>query len=375
MPEVSLLRCGTYDIEEVFWRVKDSIDLLGGIGKFVKRGQKVLIKPNILAPYKVERAATTHPAVVEAVIRIVKEAGGRAVVGESPGIGQAEYAARVTGILAPCKKHAVPFVDLKTQVEVENPRGERFKKLYMAKEVLDADVLINLPKFKTHGLTAITGAVKNLFGCVPGITKSQYHYKVQHRREFGLLMLDIYRFLKAKTRLCIMDGIVAMDGDGPSAGKPYQLNLIGASADQEAIDRVFCRVAGIDPKIVPTLTPGNEIKVVGDKIEDVRVSDFKSYDIFPEDVFHLPIPPVLLKKLLQERPVILKEKCTNCGTCIKVCASSAIKEGKDAVQIDYDKCIRCFCCAEFCPEKAIYIKRNRLVELMRGILRRLRLKA
>ena len=166
-----------------------------------------------------------------------------------------------------------------------------------------------------------------------------------------------------------------MQGEGPSAGKPYNLNLIGASSDQIAIDEVFCRVVGIDPHGVPTLYPVSDLEIRGEKLEDIKVSDFKFYDVFPESVFHLPIPSVILKKFLQEKPVILKNRCTNCKTCIKVCASGAIDEGEDVVKINYDKCIYCYCCSEFCPEKAIKIKRNPLVNFMRGILRRLRIPA
>lgn len=371
MPKVALVKCSSYDPDETYSAVKTSIDLLGGIGSFIKSGQKVLIKPNILAPFKAERAATTHPAMVEAVIRLVKEAGANPSVGESPGVGKPEYCAQAAGILEVCKKYSVPFVGLNTQVEIDNPGARRFKRIYMAQEVLESEAIINVPKFKTHGLLAITAAVKNLFGCVPGITKSQYHYKVRRRAELGLLMLDIYGFLKDKVKLSIMDAVCAMEGEGPSAGDPYNLGLIGASGDAVALDEVFCRIAGIDPREVPTLYNAGEVEVKGEQVEKVKVYDFKAIDFFPEEVFHLPVPAGLFNKLIGEKLLVVKEKCTNCGTCIEVCSSRAIDKGENSVKINYDKCIRCLCCAEFCPEKAIRVRRNPLFLFFHKLLQKI----
>lgn len=370
MPKVSLVKCSSYDPEEIHSAVKTSIDLLGGISSFVKSGQKILIKPNILAPFKAERAATTHPAVVEAVIRQVLEAGANPCVGESPGVGKPEYAAQAAGILEVCKKHSVPFIGLNTQVEVNNPGAGRFKRIYMAREVLEAEAIINIPKFKTHGLLAVTGAVKNLFGCVPGITKSQYHYKVQRRAELGLLIMDIYRFLRDKVKLSIMDAVCAMEGEGPSAGAPYNLGLIGASGDALALDEAFCRIVGQNPQEVPTLYPLGKIEIKGEPLEKLRVHDFKTIEFLPESAFHLPIPAGLFNRLVQEKPQVVENLCIRCKTCILVCASGAITEGKNAVNINYDKCIRCLCCSEFCPEKAIRIRRNPLFLFFHKLLQK-----
>jgi len=370
MPKVSLVKCSSYDPEEIHSAVKTSIDLLGGISSFVKSGQKILIKPNILAPFKAERAATTHPAVVEAVIRQVLEAGANPCVGESPGVGKPEYAAQAAGILEVCKKYSVPFIGLNTQVEINNPEAGRFKRIYMAREVLEAEAIINIPKFKTHGLLAVTGAVKNLFGCVPGITKSQYHYKVQRRAELGLLIMDIYRFLRDKVKLSIMDAVCAMEGEGPSAGAPYNLGLIGASGDAMALDEVFCRIVGQNPQAVPTLYPLGKIEIKGEPLEKLRVHDFKTVEFFPESAFHLPIPAGLFNRLVQEKPQVVENLCTRCKTCILVCASGAITEKKNAVNINYDKCIRCLCCSEFCPEKAIRVRRNPLFLFFHKLLQK-----
>jgi uncharacterized protein (DUF362 family) len=352
MSRVILIPCANYQNEIKL----PAIDL---------SGQKVLIKPNILAPFRVERAATTHPAVVEAVILMVKASGGRPFVGESAGGGSSEYAARTTGILEVCKKHNVPFVDFKTPIEAENLNGKRFKRINIAKEVLDFDCIINVPKWKTHGLTAVTGAVKNMFGCVPGLLKSQYHYKIKTRLEFCDLMLDIHRYFKDRVRLSIMDGVVAMAGEGPSAGDPYPLGLIGISEDQMALDQVFCEVCGIDPRTVPIIECQKDIVVVG---EMKKVRDFKHYERFPEQVLHLGLLGGLLKLIFDEKPVILEDKCTKCRTCVSVCASKAIS---DEIVIDYDKCIRCYCCAEFCPEKAVKIKRNPILYWLNRLVQRL----
>jgi len=365
MPKVALVKCSSYNTEEIYQKVQSLIDLLGGIKSFIRSGQKVLIKPNILAPFKIERAATTHPAMVEAAILLVKQSGGKPYVGESPGAGSAEYCAKAAGILDICKKHRVRFVDLKTPVEVENPQGQRFKKIYIAKEIDEFDAIINVPKWKTHGLTSITGAVKNLYGCVPGLLKSQYHYKIRTRPEFCELIIDIYRFFKEKVKLCILDGVVAMEGEGPSAGNPYPLGLIGISTDQMAVDQVFSEICGIDPKSVPIIEYQKDIEVIGEKI---RAPGFKYYESLPEGVLHLGLLGQILNIFFREKPVILENKCTKCATCVMVCASRAIL---NEMKIDYGKCVRCFCCAEFCPEKAIIIKRNPAIHFINRLLQSL----
>ncbi len=312
----------------------------------IQPGQKVLLKPNILGPFSAESAVVTHPEVIRAVIRLVREAGGLPTVGESPGIGSVHRFAKISGIQKVLDEEKVPLIDLKTPVEVENPKGKRFKKFTLARELYDFDILINLPKFKTHQLTVISGAVKNLFGCVPGIIKSQYHFKIQKQPEFLEMLNDLAELINPQ--LTIMDAVWAMDGAGPSAGDPYPLKIIGVSTDCRALDLEMLKL-----------------------IEGIK--DFKKVDRPRENMYHLPFPILqkYLKKYTSEWPVIDRKKCLNCNSCVEVCAAQALKRSDPTPVFDYEKCIRCYCCQEFCPEHAVLIRKNRLFERLFSLLSRL----
>ena len=312
----------------------------------IKPGQKVLLKPNILGPFTAESAVLTHPEVIRAVIRLVREAGGLPTVGESPGIGPLHLFARISGINKMLDEEKVPLVDLKTPVEIENPKGKKFKRFTLARELYDYDILINLPKFKTHQLTGISGAVKNLFGCVPGIIKSQYHFKIQKQPEFVEMLNDLAELINPQ--LTIMDAVWAMDGAGPSAGDPYHLKIIGVSTDCQALDLEMLKL-----------------------IEGIK--DFKKVEKPRDDMYHLPFPILqkYLKRYISEWPQIDRKKCNNCGSCVEVCAAQALNKSDPTPVFNYEKCIRCYCCQEFCPEHAVNIRKNRLFERLFSLLSRL----
>lgn len=319
--------------------------LAGTVEPHIKPGQKVLLKPNILGPFTAESAVVTHPEVIRAVIRLVRAAGGHPAVGESPGIGSVHRFAKISGVQKILDEEKVPLIDLKTPMEVENPKGKRFKKFTLARELYDFDILINLPKFKTHQLTGVTGAVKNLFGCVPGIVKSQYHFKIQKPPEFVEMLNDLADLINP--RLTIMDAVWAMDGAGPSAGKPYHLKTIGIATDCRALDQEMLKlIAGLKDF---------------DKVEEPR-----------GNMYHLPFPFLekYLKKYTSEWPVIDRIKCTNCNTCVEVCTARALNKSRTIPVFDYEKCIRCYCCQEFCPEHAVLVKKNWLFDRIFNLLSR-----
>ncbi|MHB8086553.1 MAG: DUF362 domain-containing protein, partial [Dehalococcoidia bacterium] len=244
--------------------------------------------------------------------------------------------------------------------------------------VLDCDGLVSLPKLKTHGLTRLTGAVKNQFGCIPGTLKTQFHLKMPDPYEFATMLVDINTFIKP--RLYIMDGIIAMEGNGPRNGTPRSLNVILFSSDPVALDAVAARIIDLKPEFVPTSQPGEEsglgtyrsaeIELAGDDIEAFVTPDF--------DVVRKP--PVratagrirkFFKNQICPRPVIDQALCTQCGTCVDVCPidPKALSWGPRSGKIpkhDYDLCIRCFCCQEMCPEGAITIKNTLLGKAISG---------
>jgi uncharacterized protein (DUF362 family)/Pyruvate/2-oxoacid:ferredoxin oxidoreductase delta subunit len=373
-PKVSILKCTGYGYEEVYNAVKKATDLLGGIGKFVKKGERILVKPNLLSSKPPEAAVTTHPSVVKAVLLLVQQAGAVPVVGDSPGIGSGSKVAEKCGVMDVCRETGTEFVDLKTPVLVENPNGRTFKRLEVAKEALEVDGIINLPKLKTHAQMFLTLGVKNIFGCVPGKLKAQLHLSAGvDTVSFAGMILDLYLFLRP--RLTVMDGIVAMEGNGPGSGDPKALGLLFASRDAVAMDRVVTEILGARYNDSPVLRCAREvgllgaelarIDVVGEEVRNVRVSGFR----FPPLVstnFTANLPYFIdrrIRSALTSRPYITTKKCTVCGVCVDVCPAGVMDKGTQ-IMIDYDNCIMCFCCQETCPEMAISVRQGWLKKVL-----------
>lgn len=370
-PDVVIKKCNEYVNEEVYRTVNESIGLLGGIGAFVKKGERILLKPNLLSAKPSEAAVTTHPAVVRAVIQLVQEAGAIPVVGDSPGIGSAEKVAQKCGIAAVAKEFGVEIINLAQSISVENPNGKTFKRLELSKEAIEVDGIINLPKLKTHAQMFLTLGVKNMFGCVVGARKPQWHMAAGvDTHAFARMLIDTYLFLKP--RLTIVDGIVGMEGNGPgSAGDPRRLGLIFAAVDCIALDSVITEGLGAEADILPTTRVAKEdgigttnidrINILGERIDDVRISNFK-FPPLASIEFKLPLAlHNYLRKPLTARPSINSKKCTLCNMCVEICPPGIMTKtdlpaqaGK--INIDYDKCIRCFCCLEICPKGAISVK-------------------
>lgn len=373
--KVSVTRCDRYGFEEVYASVKKAVGLLGGIKRFVGKNERILLKPNLLAGKPPEKAVTTHPDVVRAVIRLVKEAGATPVVGDSPGLGTAVKAAEKSVVLKACKDEGVELIDLKTLVIAENPSGRTFKRLEVAAEALDADGIINIPKLKTHAQMFLTLGVKNLFGCVPGKLKPQWHLSAGvDSIHFASMLLDLYSFLSP--RLTVLDGIVAMEGNGPGNGTPRPLGLLFASPDAVALDTIVTEALGASIEDSPLLRAAkargmkgadiSEIKLLGAEMESIKVKGFR----FPPLVsvnFTEKLPYFLdrrLRKALTSRPRVEHRDCTLCNICVEVCPPK-IMESAERIAIDYDRCIRCYCCQEICPSGAISPVEGWLKRLLR----------
>ena len=375
-PVVSITRCPTYGSNEVERAVERAVELVGGMERFVKKGERILLKPNLLSAKPSEKAVTTHPEVVRALIGLVRQAGATPVVGDSPGLGSARKVARMCGVLDVCVQTNTPLVDLKTLVIVENPGGHTFRRLEVAQEALEFDGIINIPKVKTHAQMYLTLGVKNLFGCVPGMRKPQWHLSAGvDGLQFASMLLDLAAFLSP--RLTIADGIVAMEGNGPGSGDPRELGLVFCSSDCLAMDAVIADVLGADPSKSPVLRAAlsrglasarvQSVTVVGERIEDVKIKNFR----FPPPLnvnFASSLPDFLdkrLRKALTSRPHINTNACTLCKVCVDVCPAGVISEA-GRIRIDYDMCIRCYCCQEMCPPGAISAKDGWLKRLLPG---------
>lgn len=375
--KVAIKRCEDYAEEKVYAAVKAAVELLGGVSGFVAEDDLILLKPNLLAGRPPEAAVTTHPSVVRAAIRLVREAGGTPIVGDSPGIGNARRIAGKCGILEVCESLGVPFVDLKTLTIAENPDGHTFKRLEVAKEAVEVDGIINLPKLKTHAQMVVTLGVKNLFGCVPGKLKPQWHLSAGvQSSHFAGMLLDLYGFLNP--RLTIMDGIVGMEGNGPGSGDPRKIGVVLASPDAVAMDTVIAGIVGVKSNDIPILReaqrrglpgskPGN-ISVLGESIDAVRVKGFKLPPVSGTN-FASRFPYFIdkrLRKALTARPHIKGTDCTLCSVCVEVCPAEVMTR-TERINIDYDRCIRCYCCQEMCPEGAIEPRSGWLKRLVPGL--------
>jgi uncharacterized protein (DUF362 family) len=232
--KVALVRCESYDDKAVYAAVKRGVDLVGGAGTFFREKQKVLLKPNLLAGDAPEKCVTTHPAVFRAVAELFISVGATVSFGDSPGFGNTAQVAKKAGLSSVAEELGIATADFKTGIEVFYEKAKQNKKFVIAKGVLDSDVVISLPKLKTHAFEKFTGCVKNQFGCIPGVKKGEYHIKLPDANDFARMLVDLNNFVRPS--LYVMDGIRAMEGNGPRGGKPFSMNILLFSSDPIALD-------------------------------------------------------------------------------------------------------------------------------------------
>jgi uncharacterized protein (DUF362 family)/NAD-dependent dihydropyrimidine dehydrogenase PreA subunit len=382
MSKVAVIRCASYDYDEVKKAVKRGLDLIGGVPSFIKPGEKILLKPNLLTGEPPEKCVTTHPAVFKAVGELLLSEGAILCYGDSPGFGSPGAVARKAGIADAAQELGIDLVDFRNGEEVFFAEGIQNKKFIIAKGILASDGVVSLPKLKTHGLTQMTGSIKNQFGCIPGILKGEYHVKLPELKNFAQMLVDLNNLLKP--RLFIMDGIMAMEGNGPRGGRPRHMKVLLFSNDPVALDATVCRIIGLQPETIPTLELGlksglgtyryQDIELLGDDIGLFVAADF---DVKKESAAHPKKIPGLLTNLLVARPVINKEGCVKCGVCIEVCpVNPKVLAWPDDDRTkppfyDYNRCIRCYCCQELCPEGTIVIN----VPVLRRVINRIKIPA
>ncbi len=371
---VAIKKIGEYQPSMVLQAMKECLAYLGGMSAFVKPGQKVLLKPNLLGPFASAKAVTTHPAVVRAAILLVQEAGGKVYVGDSPGISSQFHVARLCGLMPVMEETRAEWADFQTQREYEVPHHLIARHLILAQAVREADVIISLPKLKTHGQMTFTGALKNQYGLIPGTLKSQWHFRLRKPEYLARLILDIHR--TARPALAIMDGIMAMEGMGPSGGQPRKVGALLASPDLMALDTLACLLIKLDPRFVPLLeearklrlgaTSLEEMEVAGEDWRILQVPDFKKVSQLTDILKIIPLPRSVLNWIRGQwtaRPRIDPAKCVQCGICEKGCPASpaAIHPALLPAQaVDDEACIRCYCCHEFCPHHALELHHSLL---------------
>ena len=363
--DVFFVRCGDYGpaLAEALDRL---LGLTGWLEGSALSDKRVLIKPNLLTDRTPEQAVTTHPALVRHVIRRFKAAGARVTVGDSPAsTANLQRVLESSGIGAVCAEENAPFISFE-QAGVQAFERDGFS-FSVARPVLDADLIVNLPKVKSHSLTVLTAAVKNMYGAVPGYSKTTLHRLHPKPDTFGRLVKTLWQVIPPTWS--IADGVVGMEGQGPANGRPVQLGFLAAAANPFALDRALCEVLHIDVRRVPYLSSQDAAEQTPPVVSGDRVT-VSSFEI-PSGAHLLRLLPDWLVRragsIVWVRPAFSGTACVRCGLCIKACPMHALSlpEGAPCPELDNPRCISCSCCHEVCPKDAIRMTQSRVLRLLK----------
>jgi uncharacterized protein (DUF362 family)/Pyruvate/2-oxoacid:ferredoxin oxidoreductase delta subunit len=369
----SLVRCNSYDEKDAGPALDKALAQVGGLG-WVQKGMRVVIKPNLIMMRRPESAAVTHPAFVKALAERLIERGAEVIVGDSPGGPFAEVWLKAVydGTRMSELKRSGAILNYNTGVKnVRFPEGKALKDLTVAEFVLGADALISFAKLKTHTFMQYTGAVKNLFGVIPGTLKAEYHQRMSDPRSFANMLVDISEFIKPT--LSFIDAVVGMEGNGPSGGTPKHVGALIASTSPHHADLVGAALMGLESSEVLTLQCAIErglcsgsapdVKSCLDIVRSMGISRFKMPDTASgKSLFDAGF----IRKIFQSDPYVNEDDCLGCGTCEKACPPKAIIMANKIPRFDRKKCIHCYCCHELCPKTAISLKRTRIAEFLQG---------
>ncbi|MFQ6040727.1 MAG: DUF362 domain-containing protein [Candidatus Poribacteria bacterium] len=365
--KVAVVKANT-DYSDAENAIRKGVELIGGLDNLIRAGQRVLLKPNLLEVRDGEQGATTDRRVVGTLIKMVNELGALPIVGDAAGIrfhGATERVLKETGMREHCEVLGAEVVsfDAVPPVETNLPAGKILKSCHFASTVLDCDVLVSVPKIKTHILTRFTGAVKNLLGTLPGGQKTMAHLVGKTPEGFAQVLVDIYAFLKPK--LAVMDAIVGMGGTWRDSDRA-EVGLIIVGRDSVAVDAIASHIVGFDPMSIPTLRVAAErglgeidldkIEVLGEEINNLsvkRLAAGKMQTVFEGLLFRLQ--GGFIRK---QAPKLLDSECNGCKHCQRVCPVNAVIFENKKPRFDLGRCIRCFCCHELCPQRAITIDRG-----------------
>ena len=380
---VYIVKCMSYDNAQE--KIAELLSLMGGIGQFVKKGERITLKANLLGAAPPEKAVSTHPAIVAAIGAMAKKEGAIPLIADSPGSGYRYTEATLKKLYSTCGMYEAAEkagIQVNTDTgydEVSFPQGKLIKRMEVIKPITHADGVFNLCKMKTHLFMHMTGAVKNHFGIIPGLSKIGYHAKLQDKNLFADMLLDLAMFVAP--RLSIMDAVLAMEGDGPGvSGTPRHVGLLLASASPLALDIAAGEIMGLPHEQNPVLlaaerrglTPCRieDVNVIGENLSSIKISDYS----FPSTIEGLglssgnnPVMGKIFRSVLTQYPVVMQNKCIGCAVCRDSCPQKAItltSHGKRKAVIDKKHCIRCYCCHELCPHEAVMIKKNHLSELL-----------
>ncbi|MFC1899262.1 DUF362 domain-containing protein [Chloroflexota bacterium] len=376
--KVSIVKAGNYNLSELHPAIEKCIELIGGFKQVVAPGSKVFVKINHLSPPSPpERGIVTHPAFVEAILTLLKEITSDITVGDDIESGFGDGFC-VSGFRQMCERVGVKLINLRETGFLETVcNGYLLETIHLAKTALEADVIINLPKLKTHSFCFFTGGVKNMYGTIPTGLRRKFH-AVYHKNElFSQMLVDL--FFAVRPAITIMDSVVAMEGEGPAGGNPRYLGLILASKDTVALDAVAAKITGFHHQDISTtryaaarglgIADLNNIEVAGENISDVAVTDFKPPSSAVNTITN-NIPQFLPKFVIGQlsvKPEVKTEFCTACGECEKICPAGAMTIPEGKAQVDYGKCIQCMCCHEVCRFNAIVPKQTITANIIKQI--------
>ena len=366
---IVIIKKSAYDYDILRPRVFEIMDALGG--EQIKKNSCVVIKPNLLAPAPPDKAIVTHPLVIRAAAEYVLEKGAKPQISDSSAMGSFQKVLKESGIIEALKGLDVEYKEFKTSVKVDI--GEPFGKIDIAEDAINADILINLPKLKTHTQMLLTLGVKNLFGCIVGMRKPEWHFRTGvDRKMFAKLLVTIYKAVSPA--MTIIDAILAMEGQGPGRrGTPKHLGVLMGSRDGIALDIAACKMLGIQPDKLLTNKLAKDMGFTNKAVEIEgnfpEIKHFKMPDITPL-VFGPQKLHRFMRKHLVQRPVCDDSLCKTCGECWKYCPAKAIKRRKAKLIFNYDKCIRCYCCIEVCPNAALSAQESLPGRMLRKILKK-----
>lgn len=386
---VAVTRCESYEVsrlEEIILRMLSDLKI-----DAMFDGKRVAVKPNLVMKTSPDRAATTNPAVLEAMLRVLKRKTDKIIIAESPGglytesVLRANY--RTCGITEVAERCGVLLNFDTTSRILEAKDGKTSKLFDIITPIADAEVIVNLAKLKSHSLTGYSGAVKNYFGTVPGVTKFEMHARFPDYNDFGSMIADLCAMhISSKPTFNLLDGIIAMEGNGPTGGDPRRTDCILGGVNPFTVDIAGAYIIGAEDVIM--LEEGKarrycpashmELNIISEEtLESFKVADFVKPDTAKRrggSSLLAKLPTMFggrLNSWLQPRPVVDIKKCVGCGECARSCPRTTIKMvdskgGKKRALIIDGACIKCYCCQELCPFKAVKIKKNPIIKLIGG---------
>lgn len=374
MSRIGIIKCNNYEYKKVLEKVYKALDGLSSV-KEMKPG-RVLVKTNLLKKNKPEDGVTTHPYVVEGVVRFLQDKGHRVVIGDSPGGPFNSSILKViyqsSGIADVAKRTGCELNYDTSTIDVHFEKAKYLKNMKLVKAFTEVDYVVSCGKLKTHTMMTYTGAVKNLFGVIPGVIKADYHLNLNDLTQFAHMLIDICEYINPV--FSVLDGIEAMEGDGPSSGDIRNLGLILVGDNPYDLDYVATNIAGINnaPTIVESLNRGlltniEEITYFGDDISQMEIAPFKLPKSTHVNFISGKIPKFVEDFILDNirpYPIIKEDLCISCGICANNCPAKVIDMSSNKPIINTKDCIRCFCCHELCPKKAVGIKRHALHKII-----------